>query len=273
MTLAGAREIVIGTNLGRVRTCNEDSLGVDAECRFVILADGMGGHNAGEVASRIAVTSLRDEMTRGLALDAVELAEDGVKYRIDLLDRSIRKANRVVLQEARRVLEQNGMGTTLVSVLFYVDHLIVGHVGDSRLYRLRGKNLALLTRDHSFLQEQIDCGMISVEGARHSQYKNLVTRAVGIEAEVTPEIHVHDVEQEDVYLLCSDGLNDMISDLNIQSILYRTRDDLTLGVEQLIQAANDQGGRDNISVILIKVRQSCHARLSIFEKICYWLKK
>jgi protein phosphatase len=122
------------------------------------------------------------------------------------------------------------------------------------MYRLRGETLQVITRDHSLLQEQIDSGMISVENARHSQNKNLVTRAVGIDIDVVPELHLHDVQVGDIYLLCSDGLNDMVEDGDIQSILYSMQGNLPLAAEQLIETANDNGGRDNVSVILVKVK-------------------
>jgi PPM family protein phosphatase len=145
------------------------------------------------------------------------------------------------------------MGTTLVACLFYDNFLTVGHIGDSRLYRMRQDALEQVTRDHSLLQEQIDSGLITKEDARMSQNKNLVTRAVGIDPEVETEIHTYDVQEGDIYLLCSDGLNDMIEDEEIQMTLIALRANLDLTAQQLVQAANDAGGRDNISVMLVKV--------------------
>lgn len=257
MNLEQSLEIVAQTNSGMVRAHNEDSIASDAACGLVVLADGMGGYNAGEVASGIAVAVMVAEITQPLQeRSPTERDEEtGEELAVALLSNSIRKANASIYDAAQSQAQYAGMGTTIVSALFYDNRLVAGHVGDSRLYRLRGETLESITRDHSLLQEQIDCGMISVENARHSQNKNLVTRAVGIDPDVLPEIHVHDVLPGDIYLLCSDGLNDMVEDDDIQSVLYAMQGNLTLAAEQLIQTANDNGGRDNVSVILVKVKQ------------------
>jgi protein phosphatase len=141
------------------------------------------------------------------------------------------------------------------------------------MYRLRGDVLETITRDHSLLQEQIDSGMISVEDARLSKNKNLVTRAVGIDADVEPEIHVHDVMQGDIYLLCSDGLNDMVADDDIQSTLYAMQGNLPMAAEQLVQMANDNGGRDNVSVILVKVKGDFAVPQGWWADLMNWFKK
>jgi serine/threonine protein phosphatase PrpC len=275
MKLEDALEIVAQTDSGMVRSHNEDSIVFDAASGLVVLADGMGGYNAGEVASGIAASVMLTEITAPLknacALDRD--AETGEELGVALLGRSIHKANMSIFQAAQSQEQYAGMGTTIVSALFYDNRVVVGHVGDSRLYRLRGDALELITRDHSLLQEQIDCGMISVENARHSQNKNLVTRAVGIEAEVTPEIHLHDVQVGDIYLLCSDGLNDMVEDDDIQSILYAMQGNLALAAEQLIMTANDNGGRDNVSVILVKVKQEFELPRSWLAKVLGYIKK
>jgi PPM family protein phosphatase len=275
MRLEDALEIVALTNSGMVRAHNEDSIAFDAAFGLVVLADGMGGYNAGEVASGIAVSVSISEIIQPLQnaspIDRDE--ETGEELAVALLGRSIHKANASIFQAAKNEAQYAGMGTTIVSALFYDNRVVVGHVGDSRLYRLRGETLESITRDHSLLQEQIDCGMISVENARHSQNKNLVTRAVGIEADVIPEIHLHDVQVGDIYLLCSDGLNDMVEDDDIQSILYAMQGNLALAAEQLIQTANDNGGRDNVSVILVKVRQEFEQPRSWRARVLSWLKK
>ncbi len=274
MKLEEALEIVAQTDSGMLRAHNEDSIAQDASCGLVVLADGMGGYNAGEVASGIAVEVMMAEITRSLKniSPTSRDEETGEELPVALLARSMHKANASIYEAAQSHSQYTGMGTTIVSALFYDNRMVVGHVGDSRLYRLRGENLKLVTRDHSLLQEQIDCGMISVENARHSQNKNLVTRAVGIDADVLPEIHVHDVEVGDMYLLCSDGLNDMVEDDDIQSILYAMQGNLALAAEQLIQTANDNGGRDNISVILVKVRQAFSQPRSRLSMLLDWFK-
>ena len=256
MRIREALEIVSETHPGMLRAHNEDSVAAEPDHGLVVLADGMGGYNAGEVASGIAVTVMGAEITPRLEhASPIERDEEtGEELAVMLLSAGIHKANASIYQAAHSQSQYAGMGTTIVSALFYDNRVVVGHVGDSRLYRLRGDKLDLITRDHSLLQEQIDSGMISVESARHSKNKNLVTRAVGIEDEVVPEIHLHDVEIGDIYLLCSDGLNDMVEDEDIESILYAMQGNLPLAAEQLIQIANDNGGRDNVSVILIKVK-------------------
>jgi serine/threonine protein phosphatase PrpC len=275
MKLEEALEIVALTHSGMVRAHNEDSVAADAACGLVVLADGMGGYNAGEVASGISVSVTMTETAQPLknSSPVARDEESGEELAVALLGRSIQKANASIYQAAQSDAQYAGMGTTIVSALFYDNRVVVAHVGDSRLYRLRDETLEVITRDHSLLQEQIDCGMISVENARHSQNKNLVTRAVGIDAELIPEIHVHDVAVGDIYLLCSDGLNDMVEDDDIQSILYAMQGNLALAAEQLIQTANDNGGKDNVSVILVKVKQEFAQPRSWLTKVLNWLKK
>jgi protein phosphatase len=275
MKLDQALEIVAQTNAGMVRSHNEDSVDFDAVSGLLVLADGMGGYNAGEVASDIAVKVMVAAVTTPLKKNiAVALdPESGDELAIALLRGSIHQANSAVFEESRSQAQYAGMGTTVVSALFYDNRVVVGHVGDSRLYRLRGDLLELITRDHSLLQEQIDSGMISVENARHSRNKNLVTRAVGIDAEVIPEVRLYDVEVGDIYLLCSDGLNDMVEDDDIQSVLYAMQGNLPLAAEQLIQTANDNGGRDNVSVILAKVKHDFAQPRSWYLKLLDLFKK
>ncbi|OGS93063.1 MAG: protein phosphatase [Gallionellales bacterium GWA2_59_43] len=263
------------TNPGMVRSHNEDSVACDAACGLVVLADGMGGYNAGEVASGIAVSVVATEVCQRLQeASPIECDEEsGDDLGVALLRDNIRKANLSIYQAAQSQPQYSGMGTTIVAGLFYDNSVVVGHVGDSRTYRLRDGVLETITRDHSLLQEQIDSGMISIEDARQSKNKNLVTRAVGIDADVVPEIHVHDVRRGDIYLLCSDGLNDMVEDEDIQSTLYAMQGNLPLAAEQLIQQANDNGGRDNVSVILVKVKGEFAASRGWLAKLLNWFKK
>lgn len=275
MRLVEALEFASETHPGMLRAHNEDSVSVESACGLVVLADGMGGYNAGEVASGIAVTVMTSEIVPVLA-GASPIrrdAETGEELAVALLGAGIHKANASIFQAARSQTQYAGMGTTIVSALFYDNRVVVGHVGDSRAYRLRGEKLERLTRDHSLLQEQIDSGMISVENARHSRNKNLVTRAVGIDGEVQPELHVHDVLVGDIYLLCSDGLNDMVEDADIESVLYGMQGNLPMAAEQLIQCANDNGGRDNVSVILVKIRQEYAEPRSWPVRLLNWFKK
>lgn len=275
MKIADALEIVSQTNPGMVRSHNEDSVAQELACGLVVLADGMGGYNAGEVASGIAVSVVATEVCQHL-LDANPTDRDeasGEELGVMLLRDNIQRANASIFHAAQSQPQYAGMGTTIVAGLFYDNRVVVGHVGDSRMYRLRGEVLETITRDHSLLQEQIDGGMISVEDARVSKNKNLVTRAVGIDAEVVPEIHVHDALVGDIYLLCSDGLNDMVEDEDIQSTLYAMQGNLPLAAEQLIQMANDNGGRDNVSVMLVKVNGEFAVPRGWLEKLRHWFKK
>lgn len=275
MKLTEALEIVSQTHPGMVRSHNEDSVAQEPACGLVVLADGMGGYNAGEVASGIAVSVTATEVAHRLKdVSPIERdAETGEELAVLLLRENIQKANASIFYASQSQPQYAGMGTTIVTAVFYDNRVAVGHVGDSRMYRLRGEVLETITRDHSLLQEQIDSGMISVADARLSKNKNLVTRAVGIDAEVEAEIHVHDVMVGDIYLLCSDGLNDMVEDDDIQATLYAMQGNLTMAAEQLIQAANDNGGRDNVSVILIKVKDDFSIPRSWLEKLLGWFNK
>ncbi|MBI4192319.1 MAG: Stp1/IreP family PP2C-type Ser/Thr phosphatase [Betaproteobacteria bacterium] len=266
-------EVVTATDPGMVRSHNEDSIGTDAEIGLAVLADGMGGYNAGEVASGIAVAMLTTEMRQALeAHEPHETDGSGEPLAVKLIKENSGKANAAIYQTAKSQPQYAGMGTTLVVALFYDNRMTVGHIGDSRLYRLRGDQFEQITRDHSLLQEQIDSGMISREQARYSQNKNLVTRAVGIDPEVEIEVHTYDVEPGDIYLLCSDGLSDMVMDEDIHATLAMLQANLPLAAKQLVQQANDSGGRDNISVILVRVLEAFEASTGWFAKFKAWFR-
>jgi len=269
-----ALEIISRTHPGMVRSHNEDSVTFDAAHGLVVLADGMGGYNAGEVASGIAVSVVSSEIRHRLEEVSPEVkdAVSGDDMGVALLRDNVKKANLSIFNAAQSQPQYAGMGTTIVSALFYDDRVAVAHVGDSRMYRLRGDVFETITRDHSLLQEQIDSGVISKELARLSKNKNLVTRAVGIEADVVPEVHVHDVQVGDIYLLCSDGLNDMVEDEDIAATLKMLQGNPALAASQLIEQANDNGGRDNVSVILVKVRAGYAAPRGWSAKLKSWFK-
>ncbi len=275
MKITEALQIFSQTHPGMVRSHNEDSVSYELGCGLAVLADGMGGYNAGEVASGIAVSVVTTEVSQRLQKSSpVELDDaSGEELGVSLLRENIQKANASIFNAAQSQPQYSGMGTTIVAGLFYDNRVIVGHVGDSRMYRLRGETLETITRDHSLLQEQIDGGMISVEDARLSKNKNLVTRAVGIDADVEPEIHMHDVMVGDLYLLCSDGLNDMVEDDDIRDTLVAMQRNLPLAAEQLIQMANDNGGRDNVSVVLVKVNGKFSEPTGWLAKLFKWFQK
>lgn len=253
--LSAAIEMATCTDTGLVRSHNEDSILVNNRLGLAVLADGMGGYNAGEVASGIATAVLGSELEAAFATRLPHETDDnGSPWARQALEDVIARTNAAIHLAARNNPKYAGMGTTLVVVQFFDNRLMVAHVGDSRLYRWRDGQLAQLTKDHSLLQQQIDSGLITSEEARHSQNKNLVTRALGVDPEVETEIAEHEVKQGDIYLLCSDGLNDMLTDEEIALVLSTLGTNLPLCATHLVQAANDNGGRDNVSVILAKVK-------------------
>jgi protein phosphatase len=274
MNLSQALEIATCTDPGMVRSHNEDSVAADASIGVAVLADGMGGYNAGEVASGMATTVLTTELQHLLASGAAPgMDGDGARERAEsILRAEIAKANASIFQAAQSEPQYAGMGTTLVVALFYDNRVTIAHIGDSRVYRLRGDDLTQITKDHSLLQEQIDSGMITPEQARFSQNKNLVTRALGIDPTVDPEIREYETRPGDLWLLCSDGLNDMVSDEDIGMTLAALSSNLKLAAQQLVQMANDNGGRDNVSVVLVRVVRDYAAPRGLLARLFGWLK-
>jgi len=233
---------------GRTRSNNEDSVDVDQGASLAVLADGMGGYNAGEVASQMATSFVRAELGRWLREASTEASDQDVRRAMDIC---VDNANRAIFNAANSNPQYAGMGTTLVVALFRDTRLFVGHIGDSRAYRIRAGRMQQITRDHSLLQEQIDAGLITPEQAAFSINRNLVTRAVGVEDTVLLETHEHDVSSGDLYLLCSDGLSDMLDEATMLQLL-QTNDSLPSMGNALIEAANEAGGKDNISLVLVR---------------------
>lgn len=244
------------TDPGRARENNEDALVVDDMTQLCVLADGMGGYNAGEIASGMATAFIKSEMSRWLA-------EAGRHAKIKEIRRALEicvdNANRSIFNASDSNPQYSGMGTTLVVGVFHGTTLILGHIGDSRCYRLRNQEFVQITKDHSLLQEQIDAGLITQEQAASSSIKNLVTRALGVEDAVALELNEHEVEAGDCYLMCSDGLSDMVDDAEIASILGGP-DPMEQKADSLVAAANEHGGRDNISVLLVQVDAASEKR-------------
>ena len=243
------------TDTGRARRNNEDAVALDESARIAVLADGMGGYNAGEVASQMASERVRDELVARLQPHGENPTDTELKTA--MLD-AVDIANRAVFEAAMQHAEYAGMGTTLVVAVYRGERLWLGHIGDSRAYRYRNGHLEQLTRDHSLLQEQIDAGLITPEQAAYSMHRNLVTRAVGVDELVEMEIHDHNVQPGDVLLMCSDGLSDMLNDSQIAELL-RTNDSLSSAGAMLVQAANAAGGRDNIAVVLVRAKPGAGA--------------
>jgi PPM family protein phosphatase len=225
-------ELFAAVDPGRARSNNEDSVALDNDVALAVLADGMGGYNAGEVASNMATSFIRTELGRWLR-EAQAQASDGEVRRA--MDICVDNANRAIFNAANSNPQYAGMGTTLVLALVRENRLLVGHVGDSRAYRLRSGRLQQITP----------------EQAAFSANKNLVTRAVGVEDTVLLETHQHDIQPGDIYLMCSDGLSDMLDDASIAQVL-QGQDSLAAACQALIDAANDAGGKDNISVVLVR---------------------
>ncbi len=241
-------EFFARTDRGRVRKNNEDFVAFDRDAQLAILADGMGGYNAGEVASAMATTFVRTEMARWLAQAGKNAQIADVRKALEIC---VENANHAVLGASLATPQYAGMGTTLVAGVFRGDRLILGHIGDSRCYRLREGMLQQITRDHSWLQEQVDAGFLTREQAAASGNRNLVTRALGVEPHVQLEVNEFQVAPHDLFLICSDGLTDMVSDADLAELLRASlplQDKATL----LIDTANTQGGRDNISVLLVQ---------------------
>ncbi len=247
---------VAQTHRGRVRANNEDAVDFDLLTGLAVLADGMGGYKAGEVASALATGHIKTELSGWLQACGEPRNLRDIRQ---AAHSCVANANALILASARANPEHVGMGTTLVLAIFWGSHLVLGHVGDSRCYRMRGGVLQQLTKDHSVLQEQIDAGLLTPEQAMLSADRNLVTRALGVEGAAKLELNDFSVQDGDLYLLCSDGLTDMVQDMGIEATLRRqTPLDKTAG--DLVQMANQNGGRDNIAVLLVRAAEAKRQR-------------
>jgi serine/threonine protein phosphatase PrpC len=248
-------EMAQHTDSGLIRDHNEDMAVAEPAAGLVILADGMGGYNAGEVASEIAVAEIRTMALRYLDIHGAEDTEE----LDDMLRAAVARAHEAILDTAAQRPECAGMGTTLVMGVFADGMATIAHVGDSRAYLWCDGKLRQLSRDHSLLQEQIEAGIVTPAEARISQSKNLVTRALGVEKiSVEPEIRRFEVHPGDCFMFCSDGLSDMVDDDQIAAV-FAAADDSEVGAlprlaEALVTAANDHGGRDNVTVALVRPR-------------------
>ena len=269
MHLKGKFRCVGVSDTGRIREHNEDTVGTDADIGLVVLADGMGGYKAGEVASGIAVRTVL-----GLVKEAVEREdlskpdpESGLSRPGILLRDAIQRANKIIHQTAKTQNNCEGMGTTVVAGLFYDDKLTIAHVGDSRLYLQRGAEFRQVTQDHSLLQELVSRGFYTPEEAQRAAAKNYVTRALGVEPTVEVEVTEVPVSRDDLFLLCSDGLSDMVEDDDIKLTISTFGGNLETLARQLVLLSNDNGGRDNVSVVLVRVLDSFPARHGVLDRI------
>ena len=256
MNVSHAIKVVRLTDVGMLRDHNEDAVASDMSIGLMLLADGMGGYKAGEVASEIAVLMIAAEINEAMHNKVRISAMPNTLPESKLLEDAVAKTNAAIYQVSQEQPQCAGMGTTLVASIFTDNKLAVGHIGDSRMYRLRGETLTQLTEDHSLVQEQIKAGLITEEQAKVSHNKNLVTRALGIDPEVELELHEHDVEIGDLYLQCSDGLSDLVEDTEITKILLSANGNITRAASKLVLAANENGGSDNISVVLAIIKKT-----------------
>lgn len=241
----GVTRAVARSDVGRVRARNEDLTFIDPQLRWAILADGMGGYHGGDVAARIGVESA------SRTLERTYVANWGVAEASLALSAAAAEANLAVYQAGGEDPDLVNMGSTLLAVCPVGGGLVSVHVGDSRLYRLRRGSLLRLTRDHTLLQEFVDEGVLSEDDVRLSGARGVLTRALGVHETVEPEVRVHDLASDDLFLMCSDGLTDMLHEQDIAELL--SADTLETAADALVLAANTSGGRDNISVILIRI--------------------
>ena len=229
------------SDVGRRRETNEDAFLVEPGYDLYVVADGMGGYAAGEVASRIAVDSLKESLAGP--------RNGGTAVR---LQDAVQEAN-VKICDSQAEANQHQMGTTLVAMLVEDERVIIGHVGDSRAYLFRDGGLRRLTSDHSWVNEQVKLGLLSDEAAQRHPMRNIVTRALGSRTEVAAEVREEGVRPGDVFLLCSDGLNTMLADQEIEGVLARLGRDPEKACRELVSRANDRGGEDNTTVVVVTV--------------------
>ena len=237
-------EVGQGTHTGMIRTGNEDSFFSDLPHGLFVVADGMGGHAAGEVASDMAVRILSDELREAGGL------EDQVAR--ELVQQSLQRANLAIYQRTLTEVDKQGMGTTVCVLLLHDAQYLIGHVGDSRVYMLRDGALRQITKDHSYVQEQVDAGVLTPEQARYHPYSNVITRCVGANTEVQPDLYAGEVRRGDTFLVASDGLTGMVDDRRLQQLL-QSRATAQRVVDALIAEANGRGGLDNITAIVVRV--------------------
>lgn len=241
------------SDVGVLRSHNEDCFEIDPEHQMFVVADGMGGHSHGEIASRIAVQAIREYVANaGLSEARGDTPLDAGASRGVRLKPAIRLAHDRVLKAIRQDGSLHGMGTTVVGMIVDDSKATVAHVGDSRAYRLRNGKLELLTQDHTWVNEQVVAGFLSEEQARVHPLKNVVTRALGGDSEVDVDVREWPIEPGDLFLLCSDGLTTMLSDAEILDRL-RSTSRLEEACGRLVRDANARGGFDNISVVLLRI--------------------
>lgn len=232
------------TDVGIIRSGNEDNYLMVPDRGVFIVADGMGGHAAGEVASEMAVRIIARELGELVRISDQEAA--------DRMRKAIREANGAIFQRTLTEHDKRGMGTTATAMAMIGRHYLIGQVGDSRAYVLRDGSFVQLTKDHSYVQEQVDAGYLSPEEARTHPYSNVITRCVGANGDVVPDLYMGILREEDLFLLASDGLTGMIDDDELHQILKNANTPQDV-VGELINEANRRGGLDNITAIVVRI--------------------
>ncbi|MEM9490642.1 MAG: Stp1/IreP family PP2C-type Ser/Thr phosphatase [Myxococcota bacterium] len=244
-----------GTDVGRKRTHNEDSIYLPTDTRLAIVADGMGGHASGEVASQLAVDTVvsyfHDTADEQIITWPYKVDRDD-RADINRMETSIMLANLQIFEQAQRDARSKGMGTTVVAIYFLDDAVIIGHVGDSRVYRARSGELTQLTQDHSLINDYIKMKRVTAEEAENWPHKNVIVRALGMKETVQVDIITETPRVGDYYLMCSDGLCGMLSD-DVMLRILREVPELDRAVDRMIDMANEAGGIDNISVVLARL--------------------
>lgn len=242
------------THVGRQRQHNEDSFLVESDARLFLVADGMGGHAAGEIASRIAVDSISEFILNTKEDDGTwpHAYDEHYKRSTNKLMAAVRLANTRVLEAMRKDARLRGMGTTIVACFADADTMSVAHVGDSRVYLIRDSKLSRITSDHSWVFEQVQAGMLTEAEAEKHPLRNVITRALGGALQVSPDAVEIEARPGDVFLLCSDGLTGMVPDDEILRLVTSNEGDLVKACQELIDAANARGGLDNITAVLVR---------------------
>lgn len=245
-------EIGVKTSKGKIREINQDSYYIsdDENCPLFIIADGMGGHKAGEIASRMAVEIISSSFLDEIKAIGTDANDDSI---INAIRNSINKANEEIYRKSVEVEEYSGMGTTVTMAYENNGKFFIGHVGDSRAYLLRDNRLWQVTKDHSLVEELVKNGSITREEARFHPQKNIITRALGIDKEVEIDLIVKEKLKEDILILCTDGLTNMLNDNEIKELLISS-DNMQKACEFMVQLSNEKGGLDNISVVAVKFK-------------------
>ena len=241
------------SDLGLKRKINEDSFLADEGMGLFMVLDGIGGHLAGEVASKLGLNAIKENVMRSLTDKRFPVSQN-TSREVKILNESLVLANKVIYEAANSQPEYSGMGTTVASLLLGVENIAIAHVGDSRIYLIRENSIERLTEDHSFVVEQIKRGVITSEEAEKSGMKNIITRALGAEELLTPTVDELIPFDNDLFLICSDGLTDLVTDGELLEIILKSRHVLDYAIQNLIDKANEKGGKDNITAILISIK-------------------